>query len=57
VTKRSKPDPQVERFRKAAKELGCDESEKAFDAALKRVASSPPPKQADKPKKKEKPAK
>jgi len=39
---------QVERFREMARELGCDESEAAFDAALKRIGSSLPAKD-DKP--------
>lgn len=33
---------QVAAFRKAARQLGCDESEAAFDAALKKVAKAPP---------------
>lgn len=31
---------QPRRFRDAARELGCDESEERFDAALKKVASA-----------------
>ena len=46
---------QVDKFKKAARELGCDQSEEAFDAALRKVASAPPSK-PDNPKKK-KPAK
>jgi hypothetical protein len=34
---------QIERFRETARELGADESEEAFDAALKKVAKEPPP--------------
>lgn len=30
------------KFEQAARELGCDESEDRFDAALRKVASSPP---------------
>lgn len=41
---------QVDKFREAAKELDCDESEEAFDANLKRIAKSPPPK-GERPKK------
>lgn len=41
---------QVERFREAARELGCNEDEAAFDAALKRIGSAPSPRD-DKPKK------
>jgi len=33
---------QSQRFIEAARELGCDESEERFDAALRKVASSPP---------------
>ena len=33
---------QIDRFKQAARELGCDESEEAFDAALRKVANSPP---------------
>ncbi|WP_161633271.1 MULTISPECIES: hypothetical protein [unclassified Labrenzia] len=29
---------QIDKFKEAAKELGCDESEEAFDANLKRIA-------------------
>lgn len=43
---------QVSRFVEAARELGCDESEERFDAALRKVASSPP---APKPEPKGKP--
>lgn len=44
-------------FAEVAKELGCDESEERFDAALKRVAThkpasdAPPASKAPKPKK------
>jgi len=33
---------QITRFREAARELGCDESEERFNVALRKVASSPP---------------
>lgn len=33
---------QVERFKEAARELATDESEEAFDRALKKVGSAPP---------------
>jgi hypothetical protein len=46
---------QPDKFKQAARELGCDESEEAFDAALRKVTAAPPSK-SDKPKKK-KPAK
>ena len=39
---------QHEAFVKAARELGADESEEAFDKVLKRVASAPPPKSVQK---------
>ena len=32
---------QSERFKQAARELGCDESEERFDAVLKAVAKTP----------------
>ena len=35
---------QVDKFREAARELGCDESEERFDATLERIAKAPPPK-------------
>ena len=51
-------DPQGKKFLEIAKALGCDESEDAFDATLKAVASAPPPKPTKKPKTKtKKPAK
>ncbi len=33
---------QVAEFRKAARELGCDDSEDRFQAALRKVAKNPP---------------
>jgi hypothetical protein len=38
------PAEQHRDFVKAARELGTDESEEAFDKLLKRIASAPPPK-------------
>lgn len=41
----NKPAPeqsQIERFKELARELGCDEDEAAFDAALKKVAERAP---------------
>jgi hypothetical protein len=38
---------QVAAFRKAARELGCDESEDRFKDALRAVAKHKPPKDAD----------
>jgi hypothetical protein len=37
-----KPDPksQRDRFAEAARELGCDEDQEAFDKALKKVATA-----------------
>ena len=32
-------DNQLDKFKEAAKEYGCDESEKAFDEKLKKVAT------------------
>jgi len=38
-----KDDPsQIDRFKALARELGCDEDEAAFDAAVKKVAESAP---------------
>jgi hypothetical protein len=39
----SKQKQQVEAFKKAARELGCDEDEAAFDKALRKIASEKPP--------------
>lgn len=39
---------QVEVFKIAARELGCDEDPAAFDKMLKKVASAPPPKSVQK---------
>lgn len=47
---------QSQEFLEAARALGCDDDEDAFDAKLKAVASAPPPKTTKKPKGK-KPAK
>lgn len=44
-----KPHNQHERFVRAARELGCDNSEEAVDELMKRVASSPPPRKDEKP--------
>jgi|GEM_PF-4862919 len=50
-----KPEAQQHReFVKAARELGADESEEAFDKVLKRVAKAPPPKSVQKRKAKRK---
>lgn len=35
---------QSKRFIEAAREAGCDEDPDAFDKALRKVASAPPPK-------------
>lgn len=53
---RKRDKEQVKRFKEAARELGCDEDESAFDEALGKVASSPPPKSVEK-RKTKKPAK
>jgi hypothetical protein len=47
---------QQKAFIEAARSLGCDDDEEAFDKRLKAVASAPPPTPAKKPKTK-KPAK
>ena len=33
---------QIDRFREAARELGCDESEERFKDALRKIAKAPP---------------
>jgi hypothetical protein len=38
---------QPQKFRDLAREAGCDEDEEHFDAALKRVAKAPAPKETD----------
>jgi hypothetical protein len=42
MTKR--PKSQIEKFREAARDVGCDDSEEHFDAALKAVAKHAPAK-------------
>lgn len=45
MTRSQKPSPsqsQIERFREAAREHGCDEDEAAFDEKLKRIARQKP---------------
>jgi hypothetical protein len=39
-----KKDTQLEKFQRTARELGCSEDEGAFDKALKKLSSVPPPK-------------
>ena len=39
---RSQKKSQSEKFKQAAREIGADESEEAFDKALKRIATAPP---------------
>jgi hypothetical protein len=46
--KELRPADQHREFVKAARELGTDESEDAFDKVLKRVAKAPPPKSVQK---------
>jgi hypothetical protein len=53
----SRQSEQAERFAKAARELGCDNDEKAFEKRLKEVATSPPPKPNKAKQKKKNPAK
>lgn len=40
--------PQSEKFKEAARELGCDENEEAVDELMKRVASTPRPRKGEK---------
>jgi hypothetical protein len=42
ASKIQSPKDQVEAFRKAARELGCDESEERFQEALRTVAKQKP---------------
>lgn len=51
-TKEPPPADQHAEFVKAARELGCDESEEAFDRALGKIAKAPPPKSVQKRKRK-----
>lgn len=44
----SKQRSQSEKFRRAARELGCDEDEAAFDAKLKSIAGQKPKPDKDK---------
>lgn len=49
MTRRKSDESQIEKFKEAARELGVDESEEAFNEKLRRIAKSPPPKdKADK---------
>lgn len=41
--------PQADKFREAAREAEADDSEEAFDLALKRIAVAPPPPKDKKP--------
>ena len=43
MSEKDKPS-QLERFKEAARQLGCDEDEAAFDEKLKVIAKSGPPK-------------
>lgn len=40
--KRPSPDDQSERFKQAARELGCDEDEGRWDERLKKIAGAKP---------------
>jgi hypothetical protein len=42
---RHNPDDQIKGFRKAARELGCDESEDRFKVALRTVGKAKPQQQ------------
>jgi hypothetical protein len=42
-----KPKTQSEKFVEAARELGCDENESAFDEIVKKVAKAPPPRKEE----------
>ena len=47
MRKTESPEQQAEKFKRLARELECDESEEAFDEALGRVATAPPPPKGD----------
>lgn len=47
AAKNPKPDSQSERFRQAARELGCDEDEERWDEQLKKVARQKPQDEAE----------
>ena len=47
--------PQIERFREMARELGCDESEEAFDAVLRKITTAGPHKKYEPKKRANKP--
>jgi hypothetical protein len=40
--------PQLDKFKEAAKDLGCDESEERFDANVKKLAKAGGDKKPDK---------
>ncbi len=42
LEKPEKPSKQLDRFQEAARALGCDEDEAAFDAKLKDIAAHKP---------------
>ncbi|WP_374599199.1 hypothetical protein [Sphingosinicella sp.] len=42
-----KQKPQSDKFKEAARELECDEDEKAWEDRLRKVASQKPDKEAD----------
>jgi hypothetical protein len=47
VMMKNKEKSQSERFKEAARELGCDENEEAVDELMKRVAKKAPPRKDD----------
>jgi hypothetical protein len=51
-TPKPKTDDQVKTFRKAARELGCDDNEERFRDALRTVAKQKPPVGGDEKRKK-----
>jgi hypothetical protein len=42
MTRMSKDANQVDRFKQAARELGCDESEERFVETVRKIAKAPP---------------
>jgi len=45
----SDPKPQVDKFRDLARDLEADESEEAFEEAMKKVVRAPTPETVEKP--------
>lgn len=48
-TNKNKHSDQADKFKRVARELGCDEDEAKFNAALRKIGKASPPKQDDAP--------